>query len=113
MQSDDLILAQTTCGSQNEAQSLASALVGEHLAACATIGQPLYSIYPWQGRIETETEIPLTLKTTRAKFAALHKRITSLHSYEVPELLATPVVEAGPDYARWLRNWVEPEGESN
>jgi len=106
MQSDSLILAHTTCGSAEEAEQLAARLVEEHLVACAAIGPSQLSIYPWQGKIEREREVPLTLKTTAARFEALENRLGELHSYDVPELLATQVVESGHEYERWVRDWV-------
>lgn len=108
MQTDSLILAHTTCGSLEEAENLAARLVEERLAACAAIGPEQRSIYSWQGRIENDREIPLTFKTTAARFSELEKRLAALHSYELPELLATPVVEAGQNYARWVHDWVTP-----
>ncbi|MFU8877683.1 MAG: divalent-cation tolerance protein CutA [Wenzhouxiangellaceae bacterium] len=106
MHSDSLILAHTTCGSPEEAEQLAARLVEEHLVACAAIGPAQLSIYPWQGNIEREHEIPLTLKTTADRFEALETRLCELHSYDVPELLATQVVESGHEYERWVRDWV-------
>ncbi|MDT8450562.1 MAG: divalent-cation tolerance protein CutA [Wenzhouxiangellaceae bacterium] len=106
MTPDTPILVHTTCGDRTEAERLARDLVEARLAACASIGAEVRSVYPWEGRIETDTEVPLTLKTTAGAFAALEERLLAGHSYDVPELLATRVVEGNSDYIDWLRDWV-------
>ncbi len=103
---DSLILVHTTCADRDEAERLAAEMVENRLAACASVGQPVTSVYPWAGRIERDMEIPLTLKTTRANFAALKNRLCARHSYEVPELLAVAVVDGNSDYIQWVRDWV-------
>ncbi|MGB0515215.1 MAG: divalent-cation tolerance protein CutA [Wenzhouxiangellaceae bacterium] len=106
MSEDALILVHTTCANVDEALRLADALVNEHLAACASIGAPARSVYPWRDEIQVDAEIPLTLKTARGCFTRLARRLRELHSYDVPELLATKVVEAEADYRRWVFDWV-------
>jgi periplasmic divalent cation tolerance protein len=101
-----LVLVHTTCADRDEAERLAADLVEGRLAACASIGQPVVSVYPWEGRIERDTETPLTLKTTRATFAALRARLNERHSYDVPELLAVAVVDGNADYIQWVHDWV-------
>lgn len=103
---ESLIMVHTTCADQAEAEALARDLVESHLAACASIGQPVVSVFPWQGNIERDVETPLTLKTTRAAFAALRSRLIDRHSYDVPELLAVDVVEGNTEYLQWVRDWV-------
>ncbi len=103
---DSLILVHTTCGNAADAERLARSLVDERLAACASIGQPVVSVYPWQGRIERESECPLMLKSTRSAFASLRERIGQLHDYDVPEVLAVDVCDANAEYAEWVRDWV-------
>lgn len=106
MTTASLILVHTTCADRERAAILAERLVAEHLAACASIGAPIQSIYPWAGEVRREREVPLTLKTTTARFPALAARLRALHHYEVPELLATAVVEADAAYADWVLDWV-------
>jgi len=107
-----LILVQTTCGDRDRARALAERLVEERLAACATIGAEVESIYCWSNAIEHEAEVPLALKTTRARFPTLARRLRELHDYDVPELLAIEIVEADGTYADWVRDWVGTD-ESN
>lgn len=101
-----LILVHTTCGDRDEAEQLAAEMVENRLAACASVGQPVISIFPWEGRIDRDMEIPLTLKTTRDRFQALRDRLNERHSYDVPELLAVEVVDGNADYVQWVRDWV-------
>lgn len=106
LSTSSLILVQTTCGDRERARMLAGQLVEERLAACASVGAEVESVYFWNGDVQRETEVPLTLKTTRARFAALARRLRELHDYDVPELLATEVVEVDGAYAEWVRGWV-------
>ena len=105
-QNDPLILVHTTCADRDEAERLAGEMVESRLAACASVGQLIISVYPWEGRIERDTEIPLTLKTTRSAFGALRQSLCARHSYDVPELLAVEVVDGNADYVQWVRDWV-------
>jgi periplasmic divalent cation tolerance protein len=109
---DPLILVHTTCADQKEAEALARDLVETRLAACASVGQPLVSVYPWQGRIERDVETPLTLKTTRRAFEALRSRLVERHSYDVPEVLAVDVIDGNDEYIQWVRDWVAERGSS-
>uniref|UniRef100_A0A4W5LGS8 CutA divalent cation tolerance homolog n=1 Tax=Hucho hucho TaxID=62062 RepID=A0A4W5LGS8_9TELE len=72
------------------------------LAACVNILAPCRSVYRWQGKVENTTEIPLLIKTTRACYAALAARLLQLHPYEVPEIIAVPLVAGLPAYLTWV-----------
>lgn len=84
------------------AQQIAETVVGEQLAACVNILAPCRSVYRWQGKVENTTEIPLLIKTTRAGYAALAARLLQLHPYEVPEIIAVPLVAGLPAYLTWV-----------
>lgn len=103
---DTLLLVHTTCADADQARRLADAVVERRLAACASIGAPIGSTYPWDGAIQYDEEIPVTFKTTRGAFDALEQALQRLHPYDVPELLAVPVAAASADYAAWVRDWV-------
>ena len=79
-----------TVPNRKEAERLSLVLVKEKLAACVSIVPGLSSRYRWKGRIEQAKEILLIIKTTARRYPALEKRIRSIHSYAVPEILATP-----------------------
>lgn len=108
---EELILVHTTCADAEQARSLGAALVERRHAACASVGAPVGSTYPWQGAIEHEQETPLTLKTTRAAFPALNEALQSLHPYDVPEVLAVSVVDASSEFADWVRDWIAGASE--
>ncbi len=96
------IVVLVTCGSEEEALKIASALVEEHLAACTNLISPIRSIYRWEGKIWDENEWLLTIKTQSHRFEELEKRVKSLHSYSVPEIISIPVVEGSQPYLKWL-----------
>jgi periplasmic divalent cation tolerance protein len=96
------IVVLTTCASEEEAVRIATALVEESLAACANIVSPVRSIYRWEGKICDEREWLLLIKTGRERFDALEKKIKSLHSYSIPEIICLPVVEGSLAYLEWV-----------
>ena len=90
-----------TAASQAEATAIATILIEEKLAACVNMF-PVQSIYQWQGRIHQESEFQLIIKTNLAKFSELSSRIQEIHSYEVPEIIALPIVSGSESYLAWL-----------
>ena len=96
------LLVLTHCPDQDVAEALAAALVDSRLAACVNIQAPCRSLYRWQGKIETATEIPLFIKSTAAHYAALEALIRQHHPYDVPEIIALPIAQGLPDYLNWL-----------
>jgi periplasmic divalent cation tolerance protein len=87
---------------QASAEAAASALVEDRLAACVSILAPCTSVYRWQGKLETASEVPLLIKTTTDRYAALQAAIRARHPYTLPELIALPVTEGLPDYLAWV-----------
>lgn len=93
----------TNCSSPKEARRIAKALVERRLAACVnTIAAPVESVYRWKGKIEKAKEYLLLIKTSRARFAAVERTIRESHSYDVPEIIAVPIVSGSRDYLSWL-----------
>jgi periplasmic divalent cation tolerance protein len=92
----------STAGTRAEAERLAAALVEERLAACVNLVAPLTSIYRWRGRVERAREVLLVIKTRRALVPRLSARVRDLHSYDVPEVIAVPVVAGAAPYLAWL-----------
>jgi periplasmic divalent cation tolerance protein len=103
------VLVTTTLGSEAEATRLAGALVTERLAACVQVSGPIQSVYRWQGKVEQAREWTCSAKTTAGRLSELTAMIRQLHSYEVPEIIAVPVLTADPDYQDWLAASVAPE----
>ncbi len=91
-----------TCPNQEVAQQLAEALIKNRLAACINILPQVYSIYEWQGKVVQESEILLLIKTRVDLYAEVEKMVITLHPYEVPELIALPIVAGLPSYLSWI-----------
>jgi periplasmic divalent cation tolerance protein len=98
----DKIVVLCTCASEEEAEKLARALVEQRLAACVNVISRMKSFYRWQGNLETATECLLVIKSSRGHFEELRAAVEKAHSYEVPEVIALPVVEGAPNYLNWL-----------
>jgi len=92
----------STCGSAEEAERLARSLVEQRLAACVNVMPRLRSYYRWKDAIEAADECLLVIKSTRDRMEALRTSLEKEHSYEVPEVIALPVVDGSPNYLRWL-----------
>jgi periplasmic divalent cation tolerance protein len=92
----------TTIDSREAADALARGAVEARVAACAQVGSPISSTYWWEGKVETAQEWPITFKTTMDRYPALEAHIRGHHSYDVPEILCTPVVAGNPAYLEWL-----------
>ncbi len=103
----DPIVVLVTCGSEEEALKIANALVEEHLAACVNLVAPIRSIYRWEGKIWDEKEWLLIIKTQRQRFEELEKKVKSLHSYSVPEIISLPITEGSSAYLNWIRENTE------
>lgn len=87
---------------------LARTLVDERLAACANLVPGVRSIYRWEGRVQEDAEVLLVIKTTAGREAALCERVSSLHPYDLPEVLALPAVGGSDAYHDWVRREVAP-----
>lgn len=90
-----------TTASKVEGEKIASALVEAQLAACVTASL-VYSTYTWKGKVCAEEEWQLIIKTNLARFPAIEKKIQELHSYEVPEIIAIPIVAGSNAYLEWI-----------
>jgi periplasmic divalent cation tolerance protein len=98
----DKIVVLSACGSVEEAQRVARALVEKRLAACVNVMPGVRSVYRWQDKIEDEEEVLLLIKTSRALMEELRGEIERLHSYEVPEVIALQVVDGSERYLAWM-----------
>jgi periplasmic divalent cation tolerance protein len=88
--------------SAEQADSIAHTLVGERLAACANIVSSIRSVYRWKGEVETATEHLMIIKTRANLVAKVEARVKELHSYEVPEVIALPIVAGAKSYLDWV-----------
>jgi periplasmic divalent cation tolerance protein len=96
------ILVLCTCPDEAVAVDIARVLVKEGLAACVNRISPVTSIYQWDGRLCEAPEQLLLIKTTPARYEALEMRLKALHPYEIPEIIALPVVAGSSQYLAWL-----------
>jgi periplasmic divalent cation tolerance protein len=96
-----------TAASMEEAEALASALLEARVAACVSILPGVESRFWWEGRIERAQEVLLVIKTLREAYPTLERTVTTCHSYQVPEILALPVVQGHLPYLSWIMDNVE------
>ena len=99
----------TTTANRSDADRIAAALVAQRLAACVQVDGPIVSCYRWQGAIETAEEWRCTIKTTRELYEQVEQAIRGLHPYQVPEILALPVIAGSQSYLDWLVQEVQPQ----
>ena len=95
-------LVLTTCGSLEEARSIAHALVDRQLAACVNIAPQIESVYRWEGEVETATEWLLVIKTTIDAFDRVREALSELHSYELPECIEIGIEDGSAAYLEWI-----------
>jgi periplasmic divalent cation tolerance protein len=100
---DEIVLAFSTFPDLETGRRIARQLVDENLAACANLIPKIESFYRWQGEIEQAEETLVLFKTTNSGFPVFRDRLKSLHPYDVPEIICTPVANGWPDYLAWVR----------
>lgn len=98
----EILTVLTTVDSETAARELAAGAVERRVAACAQISAPVTSVYRWEGAVQTDPEWQILLKTSAARYDALEAYIREVHEYDVPEIIATPVVRGGADYLAWV-----------
>lgn len=96
-------IVMTTCGSAEEADAIASALVGQHLAACVQ-AMPISSTFFWEGEVQQEAEVILFVKTTSDRTDAAAEVIKELHSYDLPEVVVVPITGGSEEYLAWIKD---------
>ena len=96
-----------TTSSYDEARKIADALVVQKKAACVNIVPKVNSLFRWKGKIEEAEESLMVVKTRAELFPDVASTVKSIHSYEVPEIIALPIVEGNADYLSWLKEETE------
>src|SRR3954453_17899389 len=97
----------TAVGSEEEAGRIASLLVERRLAACVQVVGPIVSRYRWEGEVEEGREGQCLVKTTRDAYEAVEAAIREVHSYDEPEIIATPIVAGSAGYLAWIEKNVD------
>jgi len=92
-----------TCPDAEVAESIARALVEKRLAACGNVTPPVTSVYRWKGEVHREGEVLLLVKTRRGLVPECARAIRTLHPYEVPEIIALPIIAGSREYLEWIR----------
>jgi len=93
----------TTVEKRGDADRIASTVVNKRVAACAQILGPIHSTYWWKGKVEEAGEWLLMMKTRQDLFSSLEKEIRNIHPYEVPEIIALPIVAGSASYLEWIQ----------
>ncbi|MFT7834822.1 divalent-cation tolerance protein CutA [Saccharothrix sp. BKS2] len=99
---DNHVVVLTTAGSAEAADALARAVVEARLAACAQVGGPVRSVYRWDGALQEDREWQLWIKTAYDRVDELTEFIKTRHDYDVPEVVALPVLGGNTDYLAWI-----------
>ena len=108
----DKVIVLSTCSSREEADRIARGLVEERLAACVNVVEGVSSVYRWKDAVQEDSEILLIIKSRRDLVARLNERLAAMHTYEVPEAIAIPVVDGSAAYLDWLERELTPQGNS-
>ncbi|MFT4548082.1 MAG: periplasmic divalent cation tolerance protein [Verrucomicrobiales bacterium] len=98
------ILVLATFPDIEKARQIGTALVEKQLAACVNLIPNVESIYRWEGKVETASEVQALIKTTSDRYPELEKAICDLHPYEVPEIIAVEIAAGLPAYLRWVES---------
>lgn len=96
-----------TVPDRDTADDIANILIAENLAACVNIIPGITSVYRWEDRIEQAEELILVIKTGSEVYGALQAKISDLHPYELPEIIAVPIQDGLPAYLNWLTQSLE------
>ena len=106
----DKIVVFSTCSTIEEAEQIARKLVDARLAACVSVTPAVRSFYRWKGAVEEAAECLLVIKSSRDLFDRLRLELEKAHTYEVPEVVAVPIVAGAPNYLAWLETEVNSSG---
>jgi len=108
----DEIVVLVTAGSETEATNIARALVEQKLVACVNVLPGVRSIFQWKGNVTEEREFLLVAKTVSQVFEQVATTVKSLHSYDVPEVIALPIRHGLPEYLSWVRDVTKQASQS-
>ena len=99
---EEVLVVLTNLPDRASAQRLAHSLIENHAAACVNILSECGSVYRWQGKVESASEVPLLIKTTRSAYPRVEELIRAQHPYELPEIIAVSVAAGLPAYLQWV-----------
>lgn len=96
------IVVLVTAKDSKQAQKIAEKLVSQKLIACANIVKGIQSIFWWEGKVDRAQEALLILKSKKSLLKKIIKAVKSVHSYQVPEVIALPIIGGNEDYLKWI-----------
>ena len=102
------IIILVTAKDRAEAEKITQDLLNEHLIACGNIVSPVASFFWWLGKVDRAEECLVVMKSRLDLFEEVAARVRGLHSYEVPEVLALPIVEGSKAYLEWMGQVLKP-----
>lgn len=105
----EALLVITNLPDAESARALAVQLVEQRVAACVNIMSPCHSIFRWEGKVDEAEEVPLLIKTSASRYAALEEAIRAYHPYELPEIVAVRIDRGLPDYLAWVAASTAPQ----
>jgi periplasmic divalent cation tolerance protein len=106
----DKVVIMVTAASRRECRKIARHLVEAKLAACVNITQQVESIYRWKGKLVTDKELVMFIKSTRDLFPRIKTAISKIHSYHTPEIICLPIIDGSRNYLQWLSDSVKQSG---
>ena len=107
------IVVVMTTSNKEETARIVRSLLKERLIACANIVGPVSSLFWWQGKIDEENELLVFMKSHKNLFERLSDRVMEIHIYDVPEIIALPIVGGLPPYLDWLKTSLQPVGQND
>jgi periplasmic divalent cation tolerance protein len=109
----DFIIIFVTCKDKSEAEKITQSLLEQKLIACGNIVSPVVSFFRWAGKIDKAEECLIVMKSRLDLFEQVAEQVKGLHSYEVPEVLALPIIEGSKAYLDWMSNVLKPKFQAN
>ena len=107
MKETDKIVIFVTTSTEEEARRIAELLVGQRKAACVNIVPKVDSLFWWQGKLDSAQESLLIIKTKASLLPDVLSLVKGVHSYEVPEIIALPIIGGNEDYLKWIHSEVK------
>ena len=107
MKYDGNVVIFITAGTREEALKVSQLLLERRAAACVNIAHNITSIFWWQGRLETSWESLIIVKTRVSKLEEVVRLVKEIHSYEVPEVIALPIIGGNREYLEWISEEVK------
>ncbi|MDP3790795.1 MAG: divalent-cation tolerance protein CutA [Candidatus Omnitrophota bacterium] len=95
-----------SCASRQEARKIVNRLLAKKLVACANIVSGIESKFWWKAKIDSAKEVLIVMKTRRSNFKKIETEVKKMHSYEVPEIIAIPIIAGSKDYLDWISRTV-------